>query len=256
MRCRRCPARDVLGVVAVGEDVLALLAHDDGGAGVLAHGQHAGGGDDGVLSRSRATKRSLSLASGSSRILRELGEVGRPEVVGDIVNRGLGQQPQRLGLDLQEPASRSLDHAHPLCADQTVFRLIRSQGKQVGVVELGHRLLDPPCGGAISGPPRGYGLSRTHSLSPPARSARRARRRAHRPARSAWPGGPGATDFCRFYLRACRPPARRGRVRKAPRPPACRTAYRAKTAFKSVFGTSVDRSWRPSGASVRNHRGS
>ena len=38
-------------VVAVGEDQPALLAHDDGGAGVLAHRQHAAGGDIGVLEK-------------------------------------------------------------------------------------------------------------------------------------------------------------------------------------------------------------
>src|SRR5262249_57133779 len=36
-------------VVAFGEDEAALLAHDDGGAGVLAHGQHAARRDIGVL---------------------------------------------------------------------------------------------------------------------------------------------------------------------------------------------------------------
>ena len=38
-------------VVALGEDEPALLAHDDGGAGVLAHRQHAAGGDVGVLEK-------------------------------------------------------------------------------------------------------------------------------------------------------------------------------------------------------------
>ncbi len=36
-------------VLAVGDDVATLLAHDDRGAGVLAHRQHAAGGDVGVL---------------------------------------------------------------------------------------------------------------------------------------------------------------------------------------------------------------
>ena len=36
-------------VVAVGDDARTLLAHDDRGAGVLAHRQHAAGGDVGVL---------------------------------------------------------------------------------------------------------------------------------------------------------------------------------------------------------------
>jgi hypothetical protein len=42
-------AGDVLLVPPVGEHVLAALAHDDGGAGVLAHGQHAPGRDARVL---------------------------------------------------------------------------------------------------------------------------------------------------------------------------------------------------------------
>ena len=43
------PSLRACGVVAIGEDVLALLAHDDGGAGVLAGWQLARGGGDGVL---------------------------------------------------------------------------------------------------------------------------------------------------------------------------------------------------------------
>ena len=38
-------------VAAVGPDEPALLAHDDRGAGVLAHRQHAAGGDVGVLEK-------------------------------------------------------------------------------------------------------------------------------------------------------------------------------------------------------------
>ena len=36
-------------VVALGDDVAALLAHDDRGAGILAHRQHAAGCDVGIL---------------------------------------------------------------------------------------------------------------------------------------------------------------------------------------------------------------
>jgi len=42
-------ARDVLLVPAVGEHVLAALAHHDRGAGVLAHRQHPAGRDARVL---------------------------------------------------------------------------------------------------------------------------------------------------------------------------------------------------------------
>ena len=43
------PAGDCRLVVARGEDELALLALDDGGAGVLAAREHSSGSDDGVL---------------------------------------------------------------------------------------------------------------------------------------------------------------------------------------------------------------
>ncbi len=43
------PADERRGVAAAGPDPLALLAHDDRGAGVLAHRQHLAGGDVGVL---------------------------------------------------------------------------------------------------------------------------------------------------------------------------------------------------------------
>jgi len=39
----------VFFVTPVGEHLLAALAHDDRGAGVLAHRQHASGGDAGIL---------------------------------------------------------------------------------------------------------------------------------------------------------------------------------------------------------------
>ena len=43
------PGGECGGVVSIGPDLLPLLAHHNGGAGVLAHRQHAAGGDVGVL---------------------------------------------------------------------------------------------------------------------------------------------------------------------------------------------------------------
>ena len=45
-------AREGLGVVRVGPHLLALVAEDGGGAGVLAEGQDATGGDLGVAEES------------------------------------------------------------------------------------------------------------------------------------------------------------------------------------------------------------
>ena len=62
-------AREVLGVMAVGERETATLGVDDRGSGVLAHRQDTRGGDVRIVrSSSVATKRSLADACGSSRI--------------------------------------------------------------------------------------------------------------------------------------------------------------------------------------------
>ena len=61
------------------------------------------------FSSSRATKRSLADASGSSRMSAQLGEVAGAEQVGDVAHGLAGEQRERLGLDPQErspPASK------------------------------------------------------------------------------------------------------------------------------------------------------
>ena len=99
-------AGDRLGVVGAGEHALGLLAHDDRGAGVLAHRQHAAGGDVDVLEQ---VERDEAVVARRLRVVDDppqLGEVRGPQVVGDVVHRLGGQQPDRLGLDLEEGAAR------------------------------------------------------------------------------------------------------------------------------------------------------
>ena len=93
------------------------------------------------FSRSRATNWSLLHASGSSRMFAQLLEVRGPQVVGDVVHRGLGEHPQRLGVDLQEAApARSLDDLDPLGREESVRGLVGADGQKVRVGELGHRI--------------------------------------------------------------------------------------------------------------------
>ena len=94
-------ARDRLVVAAAGEHVLALLAHHDRGAGVLARRQHAAGGDVRVLQQLERDEPSFGEASGSSRIARELREVAGPQQVRDVAHRLAREQRERLGLDLR-----------------------------------------------------------------------------------------------------------------------------------------------------------
>ena len=77
-----------------GEDVLALLAHDDRGAGVLAHRQHAAGGDVGVLQQ---VERDEAVVRGGLRVVEDLGELGEvagAQQVRDVVHRRFRQEPQ------------------------------------------------------------------------------------------------------------------------------------------------------------------
>jgi hypothetical protein len=105
---------DVLGVAPVGQHVAAALAHDDGRTGVLTHRQHATGRDARVLQQVERHEAVVAAGLGVVDDLAELGEVGRPQVVGDVMDRRLGEQAQRLGLNLQELAACRLDYPHPL----------------------------------------------------------------------------------------------------------------------------------------------
>ncbi len=98
--------RDGSLVGALGEDVLAALAHDDRRAGVLAHREDATGGDVDVLEQVVGDELVVVARLGVLEDRPELGEVGGAEEVGDVVHRRLGEQPERLGCDLEERSGR------------------------------------------------------------------------------------------------------------------------------------------------------
>ena len=75
-------------VLAVGPDQPALLAHDDRGAGVLAHGQHAAGGDVGVLEEIEGDELVVVGGLGVVEDGAELLEMARPQQVVDVDERG------------------------------------------------------------------------------------------------------------------------------------------------------------------------
>ena len=101
------PCGDRRLVVAVGPDEPALLGDDDRGAGVLAHRQHAAGGDIGVLQEVVGDE---LVVVGRLRVVEDLGELG--EMAGaqqmvDVDHRLLRRAPERLALDDQELARRA-----------------------------------------------------------------------------------------------------------------------------------------------------
>lgn len=63
------------------------------------------------------------------------------QVVRDVVECGLGEQAQRLGLDGQEGAAAgSFDSRHPLGGQQPIFGGVLTDRQQVLVEEVGHSI--------------------------------------------------------------------------------------------------------------------
>ena len=80
------------------------LAHHDRGAGVLAHREHAAGRDVGVLQQVEGDEAVVGRRLGIVEDPAQLLQVGGPQPVGDVAERGAGEQRERLGLHLEEGA--------------------------------------------------------------------------------------------------------------------------------------------------------
>ena len=109
---------DALGdrpfVAAAGEHELALLGLHDRGARVLAHRQHAAGGDRRVLQQVEGDEAVVGARLRVVEDVRQLLKVSRPEVVGDVVHR-LGREPaDGVELDLEERALGRVEGRRPL----------------------------------------------------------------------------------------------------------------------------------------------
>ena len=132
-------AGDRLLVTAPGEDELALLALDDGGAGVLAHREDAAGRDAGVLQQVERHEAVVGRGLGVVEDLPELLEVPGSQVVGDLVHGQGGEPGQHLGLDGEEPVSAGGEAADAVRVDQPVGGLVGAEREQFREGELGHR---------------------------------------------------------------------------------------------------------------------
>ena len=126
-------------VAAAGEDELALLALDDGGAGVLAHGEHAAGGDVGVLQEVERDEAVVGRGLGVVEDPRQLGQVPGPQVVGDVVHRLGGQRGEHPGLDLEERVAERLHRGHAVDVERRYGGGVGPEGQQLGEREVSHR---------------------------------------------------------------------------------------------------------------------
>ena len=126
-------------VAAVGPDQPALLAHDDGGAGVLAHRQHAARRDVGVLEKFIGDEpvviARLRVVEDGAQLL----EMTRAQKMIDVDERGLRERAQRLRRNHEHVLAENLLDLHGLCArDLAIRRLVLAQREQ-GRVVVGRR---------------------------------------------------------------------------------------------------------------------
>jgi len=125
-------------VIACGEDVLAALAHDDRRPGVLAHRQHAAGGDIGVLEQVEGDEPVVGAGLRIVEDAGQLGQVARPQQVGDVLEGLEREQAQRLGLNGQECSVADHDLLDALGRDEAVRGVVVLEGQHLGVAEVGH----------------------------------------------------------------------------------------------------------------------
>ncbi len=165
-------------VAAGGQHVLALLALHDRGAGVLAAGQHAAGGDVGVLEQLEGDEVVVGRCLGVVEDGGQLGEVAGSEEVGDVAHGLAREQGEGLGLDLQEALAGSLEGGDVVRREQPVGGVVRPERQHVVVDELGHSR---------------NGTSRPPSAPQPAETVGRLRRRSGATSspngQSRWPTG-------------------------------------------------------------------
>ena len=124
-------------VLAVGPDLAALLAHDDGGAGVLAHRQHAAGRDIGVLQQIIGDELVVRGRLGIVENLAELGEMAGAQQMVDVDEGLFGELADRLARDAQDLAVADLLDADALAAQLAIRRRVLAEREEIDM-RIGH----------------------------------------------------------------------------------------------------------------------
>ena len=125
----------MLLVLTGGPDVLTALAHDDRGAGVLAHRQDPASGDVGVLQQIESDEAVVGAGFGVIEYRGKLSQVIGAKQVRDVVERLVGEQPQNVGLDGHKRAPAGVDDVDSLGGDKPIraFAAAGLPGQQIGV---------------------------------------------------------------------------------------------------------------------------
>ena len=144
-------------VVAVADDVAAFLAHDDRGAGVLAHRQYAAGGDVGILEEIERDEFVVVAGFGVVEDIAQLLQMARPQIMVDVAESGLAERPQRLARHHQHVLAQHLLDPHPIGRDLLVRRGIGPQRKQRRVLVGRNGFRVGKGGRGVHGRARGFG---------------------------------------------------------------------------------------------------
>ena len=127
-----------VGVAAFRPHAPALLGHDDRGAGVLAHGQHAAGGDVGVLQQIVGDEAVIVGRLGVVENGRELFQMAGPQQMIDVRKRRFGQKPQRLRFHRQNIRTPKPVDRDEIAGQLAIGRCIWREGKHLGFGRFGH----------------------------------------------------------------------------------------------------------------------
>ena len=125
-------------IIGTGPNLLALFAHDDGRARILAHGELEIGGDHRVFQHFQGDEAVIGRTLGILEDGGQLFQMGGSVEVGHLFEGGPGQQGQALGIDLEHAAAFKIRAAHVLIGQLAVWGVVRAQGKHGLVFMVGH----------------------------------------------------------------------------------------------------------------------
>ncbi len=133
--CEVHALRELLGVVAAGEDVLAFLAVDDGRAGVLAEGKLSLGGHLGVAEHGEGDKLVVFGGFGVAKDFCHHGVVLAAEHERIVVGALAGKHGEGFGIDHEEFMTAPVLDTYIVGGEVIVLRGVRPEGEHGGVVE-------------------------------------------------------------------------------------------------------------------------
>ena len=116
--------------------MIAAIASDDRGAGILAHRQQAVGGNDSILQHLQCHK---AVIVGRFGVLENGGKLAQMAAAQQMRNVGkgtCGEQGQPLRFNTQKGPTIQLDQLYMVAGHQLIYGFIRAEGKHRAIDEI------------------------------------------------------------------------------------------------------------------------